>query len=91
MMMGSRETGKSFMVGAGLVPHMFITDGATAYTEAAIDSPSPVEILVGAEISDKSKDILKKSREAIEMLPGSYQLATGRIEPSPFSKQFKGS
>lgn len=90
LLLGSRETGKSYMVGAGLVPHNFLFDGATEYNEETIRFPSPVEVLVGAETSDKSADILKKSRDCMTFLPGKQSIGS-RQYPSPFAKRFKGS
>jgi hypothetical protein len=90
MMMGSRDTGKSYMVGAGLIPHTFLFDGSTEYSEESIKNPSPVEILVGAEISDKSADILKKTKECLDYLPG-QKVISGRTYPAPFSKKYTGS
>lgn len=90
MLMGSRDTGKSYMVGAGLIPHNFLFDGATSYDEESILNPSPVEILVGAEISDKSADLLKKTAECLDLLPGK-KVVSSRTYPSPFAKQFQGT
>jgi len=90
LMMGSRNTGKSFMVGAGILPHKFLTDGATEYTEHAILNPSPVELLVGAVVSDKSADLLKKTKDCLDFLPGK-RIISGRSYPSPLSKKYTGS
>jgi len=65
MLLGSRESGKSFSV-SGLISHNFLTDGATVYSEETIKKPAPVEILVGAEDSKFSTDILKKVRDAFD-------------------------
>jgi hypothetical protein len=90
MMMGSRETGKSYMVAVGMVLHNFLFDGATVYNEESILHPQPIETLVGAEDSKYSGDILLKAKEALENLPGRTVVGE-RVYPSPFSKQYKGS
>ena len=89
MMFGSRDSGKSYSV-SGLIAHNFLFDGATDYTEETTKNPSAAEILVGAEKSDRSGDLLKKTRIAIELLPGKRTI-NGTIYPSPFSKRFRGS
>ena len=90
LMLGSRDTGKSYMVGAGIVPHNFIFDGATIYNEESINNPSPIETIVGASDSKYSKDLLSKTKVSLDSLPGKItHLDT--IYPSPFSKQFMGS
>lgn len=88
-MLGSRGLGKSFLV-SGVIGHIFLFDGATAYNEDSIRNPNPVEILVGAEKSDRSADILKKVRESFDLLPGKRVLQD-RTYPSPFFKQTRGS
>jgi hypothetical protein len=90
LMLGTRNLGKSYMVGAGLVPHKFIFDGASEYSEEIILNPPSAEILVGAEVSDRSKDILKKTKECLDFLPGSSQIGERKI-PSPFSKKYVGT
>lgn len=90
LMMGSRNTGKSFMIGAGAVPHKFLTDGATHYTEESIQYPAAVELLVGSVVSDKSTDLLKKTKDCLDFLPGK-QVINGRTFPSPLSKKYTGS
>lgn len=90
LMLGTRNLGKSYMVGAGMVPHKFLFDGLTNYDEAAILSPPSAEVLVGAEVSDKSKDLLKKTKECFDFLPGSANIGDRTI-PAPFSKKYVGS
>ncbi len=91
MMLGSRDIGKSYSV-SGLIAHNFIFSGATRMQDLA--EPQPVEILVGAEKSDRSTDILKKVRDALDLLPGKQTIYTGSTErtyPSPLNKRFRGS
>lgn len=80
-------THNSYSVGAGIIPHTFLFDGATSYS---LDQPSPVELIVGAHSSDKSADLLKKSKDSMEMLPGKLTISS-RTYPSPFSKRIQGS
>lgn len=89
MLLGSRESGKSYMV-SSLIGHNFLMDGATVYNEFTRKYPDPVELLVGAEKSDRSADLLKKVRDAFDQLPGKQSLHD-RTYPSPFSKRYKGS
>lgn len=88
-MLGSRDSGKSYSV-AGLIAHNFLFDGATDYDEQLIVRPAPTELIVGAEKSDKSTDLLKKVRDAFDFLPGKQAL-NDKTYPSPFAKRFKGS
>lgn len=90
MLMGSRDTGKSYMVGLGVALHQFLMDGATSYDEETIKSPSRIEIAVGAETSARSTLMLNKVRLAMDLLPGSMKIA-GKYYPAPFSKRFRGS
>lgn len=90
LMMGARNTGKSYMIGAGIIPHKFLTDGATIYSEETIRNPSPVELLVGSVVSDKSADLLKKTKDCLDFLPGK-RIISGRSYPSPLSKKYTGS
>lgn len=88
MLMGSRNTGKSYMVGVGLVMPLFLFDGVITYSEESV--PSPVEIIVGANDSKFSNDLLKKTREGLDHLPGK-SVFNDKHYPSPISKQFSGS
>lgn len=90
MLMGSRNTGKSYMVGVGLVQSLFLFDGITEYNEQTIINPFPIEILVGANESKFSNDILKKTKESLDHLPGKT-MVNDKLYPSPLSKQYSGS
>lgn len=83
-------THNSYSVGAGIIPHNFLFDGATSYDEHTINNPATVEILVGAEESSRSRDLLSKTKESFDFLPGKIEL-NHRTYPSPFSKQTIGS
>lgn len=82
MILGSRDLGKSFAVGVGMVGHMFLFGSDT--------SGAPAEVLVGASVSDKSRDLLKKTKDSFDFLPGK-QTISGRTYPSPFARQYTGS
>jgi hypothetical protein len=89
LILGSRDLGKSFAVGVGMIGHMFLFDTATSYEESkTLQLPS--EIVVGASISDKSRDLLKKTKDSFDFLPGK-QTISSRTYPSPFAKQYSGS
>jgi hypothetical protein len=89
LILGSRDLGKSYAVGVGMVSHMFLFDTHLSY-EASLTELSPAEILVGASVSDKSRDLLKKTKDALDFLPGK-KTASSRTYPSPFAKQYSGS
>lgn len=88
---GYTPTHNSYSV-SGLIAHNFIFSGAVSLTD--LYNPQPTEILVGAEKSDKSGDILKKVRDALDLLPGKQTIYTGMGEktyPAPFNKRYRGS
>jgi hypothetical protein len=84
-----RGVGKSFSIGIGAILHEVITDGAKEYTEASRLDPAKVEIFVGAALSSKSADLLAKTRQGMENLPGDWE--EGDVyTPSPLSKTMSG-
>lgn len=87
---GPRGTGKSFNVGVGIILHELIFDGAKVYNEESIKNPYKVEIFVGAAIASKSSELLQKTQQAMEHLPGDWAKGTDDYEPSPFYKQMSG-
>ena len=90
-MLGSRGFGKSYMVGVGVVLHEILFDGAKAYTPESIKNPYQVEVFVGAAISSKSADILKKTKEALKLLPGAWGIGTDDYKPAPIHKTMAGT
>tara|TARA_R110002153_G_scaffold6071_1_gene27818 strand:+ start:11577 stop:13919 length:2343 start_codon:yes stop_codon:yes gene_type:complete len=90
-MLGSRGFGKSFMVGGGVILPELLFDGAQAYTKESRENPFKVEIFVGAAISSKSADILNKTKEGLNSLPGGWGEGTRSAVPAPFSKIMAGS
>lgn len=89
-MLGARGFGKSYMVGVGVVLHELLFDGAKKYNKKSIEDPYTVEIFVGAAISSKSADILKKAKVAMEHLPGSWTDGE-HYNPCPFAKTMSGT
>lgn len=87
---GSRDSGKSYIVGPGFSLHQWLFDGAFRYNKESIDEPRKVDITIGAEGAEKSKLILDKVRIALEMLPGAQEIG-GKYYKSPFAKQYAGS
>lgn len=53
-------------------------------------TPQPIEITVGAELAHYSNLLLKKTKFAIENLPGS-KIVGNKKHPSPMSKRYSGS
>lgn len=89
--LSARGIGKSFLVGVGVVLHELLFDGAKEYNETSIKDPFKVEVFVGAALSSKSADILKKTEEALDNLPGEYGIGTDAYKPSPLYKKMAGS
>lgn len=89
--LGPRGMGKSFNVGVGIILYELIFDGAKVYNEESIKNPYKVEIFVGAAIASKSSELLQKTEQAMEKLPGAWAEGTDDYVPSPFYKQMSGS
>jgi hypothetical protein len=88
MMMGPRGFGKSYSVGAGIVAHEFLFDGATSIKE--YQSKPSSNTIVGAGDAKYSNDILAKAKVCVDSLPGGIEI-NGVYYPSPFSRRYKGS
>jgi len=86
MLMGSRNLGKSYMIGAGLIAYTFLFDNRLNLTAPRAST----EILVGSVVSDKSADLLNKARDCMNLLPGKYD-SNNLNSPSPLSKAYVGS
>lgn len=89
-LLGSRGFGKSYSVGVGVILHTFLFDGMDRYTEEMVKNPPKRTIMVGAAVSDKSSDILRKTKDALDNLPGGMKVGTKYYMP-PLSKKYKGS
>jgi hypothetical protein len=89
--LGARGFGKSYFTGVGIVLYEIVFDGAKYYTQESITNPYQIEVFVGASLSSKSSDILKKTKVALEELPGEWGSNTESYQPSPFFKQMSGT
>lgn len=87
----ARGIGKSFSTAVGIIMHEILFDGAKEYNEDSIKNPFKVEVFVGAALSSKSADLLKKVEEAMGNLPGEWGTNTDEYRPSPFFKRMAGS
>lgn len=89
--LGPRGIGKSFSVGVGIILFELLFDGAKEFTEDTIKNPAKVEIFVGAALSSKSSELLQKTKQAMDNLPGKWGEGTAMFKPSPFFKQMSGN
>ena len=80
LILGSRDLGKSYWA-ATMIAHMFLFDGG---------QEAPIEIVVGASVSDKSGDLLKKVKDILDHLPYMEVTPFGTFPP-PFYKNYVGS
>lgn len=90
LMMGSRDTGKTYSVGVGVILSAWLTNGLTEYSEEALKKPKPVDLVAGGELAHYSNNMLSKTKFAYDNIPGS-QMISGRLYPSPLSQGYKGS
>jgi len=90
MLLGTRDGGKSYLVGGGIIAHELLFDGVRKY-ERNLEKRPIAEIVVGASISDKSRDLLKKAKLTIDNLPGAWKKDTIDEIPSAFFKHMSGS
>lgn len=88
--LGARGLGKSFAVGGGIVLPELLFDGAKVYNEESIKDPAKVEIFVGAALSSKSADILAKTKQGMDELPGAFGDSKEYV-PAPFAKTMAGT
>lgn len=66
--LGSRGFGKSFLGANMIVGHEFNFYGKKYFDDSYLDDPAGVEIFVGAALSSKSSDLLKKFSKSQEWL-----------------------
>lgn len=89
MVLATRDGGKSYLTG-GVISHEVLFDGVRRYVRN--DEKKPIaEIVVGASISDKSRDLLKKAKMTIDNLPGAWKKDTADEIPAAFFKHMAGS
>jgi len=87
MLLATRELGKSFLVGGGIILHDLLMDGQKDY-----GGNIPVsEIFVGSALASKSFDLLKKVKLGMDNLPGTHGKGSKFETPSPLFKQMSGS
>lgn len=91
LMLGSRDTGKTYMVGIGVVLHQWLFNGLTDLQPTPEGVKRQVaDLTVGAELAHYSSNMLVKTKFALENLPGGKTI-NGRRYPSPFYEAYKGS
>ena len=92
MILGTRDGGKSYLVANQGIAHELLFDGMRYYDGANIQGSSPIaEIVVGASISDKSRDLITKVKYTLDNLPGAWKKGTPQEIPCPFYKHMGGS
>lgn len=99
LLCGSREYGKSMLMGAGTVLHEYLfdgvdagangTDGVAIYDVEKIKTATST-VVVGAAQSKYSTAVLDKFESSFDFLPGEVTIA-GKAYPCPLRKGYKGS
>lgn len=83
-------THNSFMVGVGVVLHELLFNGEKYYTKESIDNPNKAEVFVGAAQAGYSSEIIEKTVNCYNNLPGTWAKGTSDEIPAPFWKGFSG-
>jgi len=92
MILGTRDGGKSYLVANQGIAHELLFDGLRYYDSSTLEENLPIaEIVVGAAISDKSRDLLNKVKYTMDNLPGAWKKGTSQEIPCPFFKHMGGS
>lgn len=92
LVLGSRDTGKSYMVANGICLHQFLFDGAEYRLDKEDDDEvTPIEITVGAELTHYTKLLLSKFKLALDNLEPGPTTFNDRRYPPPMSKRYSGS
>lgn len=89
-LLSARGIGKSFIAAIMMALYDVLFDGATEYNEESIKNPAEVEVFVGAALTSKSSDLLKKLKAAFDNLPGAFGSGDNYV-PSPLSKSMCGT
>jgi len=84
-------THNSYLTANQVIAHELIFDGIRRYSPDNVNNPPLAEIVVGASISDKSKDLLNKVSLTMNNLKGAWKKGTNEEIPSPFFKHMSGS
>lgn len=88
-LLGTRDGGKSWLSAGCVIAHEIIFDGQRLFNK---NEELPLaEVVVGSGISDKSRDLLKKTVFIMENLPGKYNKGSKNEIPCPFYKTMTGS
>lgn len=90
LLLSPRRLGKSFLSSIMVALYDVLFDGATEYNEDSKKNPAEVEVFVGAALSSKSSDLLKKMKTSFDNLPGAYGSGDNYV-PSPLSKSMTGT
>lgn len=91
MLLSARGLGKSFIAAVGVSLHEILTDGSKYYTEEARLNPPKNEIFVGSGMASKSSDMLSKTADAMNNLPGVWKKGSKDEKPSPLYKHMVGT
>lgn len=92
MILGTRDGGKSYLVANQGIAHELLFDGLRYYDPTnPTENKTIAEIVVGAAISDKSRDLLTKVKYTLDNLPGAWKKGTSQEIPCPLYKHMKGS
>lgn len=75
---------------ASVISHEILFDGIRMYEKHPTEIPV-AEVVVGAAISDKSRELLKKAVFIMDNLPGKYNKGSKYEVPCPFYKTMTGS
>lgn len=93
MSIQARGSGKSYST-SGITAHNFLFDGATDYDDylerKKEKNYTASDTIIGAIDTKYSEPLIKKVKVALELLPGSYQLADD-LYPSPLAITYSGS
>lgn len=90
MLLSARGAGKSFIAGVGVILHEILTDGSKYYTQEALQNPPKNEIFVGSGMAAKSSELLQKTLDAMNNLPGVWRKGTVDEVASPLFKHMSG-
>ena len=85
-------THNSYLVANQGIAHELLFDGLRYYDNEGLKENLPIaEIVVGAAISDKSRDLLNKVKYTLDNLPGAWKKGTSYEIPCPLFKHMGGS
>jgi len=91
MILGTRDGGKSYLVANQGIAHELLFDGMRYYNKGKENSVPKAEIVVGAAISDKSRDLLEKVKLTLNNMPGVWNKGASDEFPTAFFKHMSGS